>query len=155
MQKCRKCLCKSCAKNCGCLKCKETDGAVAACASHNKFEQLSLFPPEPKPVKKKLPRNLNFNYYGIGKDRLDELTEMCQSGKYDTVARFAAYTANPEITEYILLSVMEDVSYDSFSIPKYEERLGGIYICRTDFYGYKRLFYHIFDEEIKKNGEML
>lgn len=97
-----------------------------------------------------LPRYVTFDNYGITAERYRELRAVCQSGEHSDTVRLAAYTANPEIAEYILLSVMEDVSYDSFNIPVYEEMLGGIYICRTDFYGYRRLFYHHLDQLLKK-----
>lgn len=102
-----------------------------------------------KPVKK-APRLISLGSYGITAERYKELRAVCQSGEHSDIVRSAAYTANPEIAEYILLSVLEDVSYDSFSMPKYEEMLGGIYICRTDFYGYRRLFYHHLDQLLKK-----
>lgn len=97
-----------------------------------------------------LPRYVTFDNYGITAERYKELRAVCRSGEHGDTVRLAAYTANPEIAEYILLSVMEDVSYDSFNIPVYEERLGGIYICRTDFYGYRRLFYHYLDQFLEK-----
>lgn len=142
---CRKCLCKSCMKKCGCQKCKETDGAVTFCASHNKFEQLSLFPSNPKPVRKKLPRFVTYDDYGISRERFHELTAMCKSKEYASVARSAAYTANPDIAEHILLSVQENKTYERV---EFDERLGRIPCGRTDFYGYKRLFYHYFDEAL-------
>lgn len=146
MHKCRKCLCRSCIKNCGCLKCQETDGPVTFCASHSKFEQLSLFPPEPKPVRAKLPRFISYDDYGISRERFIELTDMCKKQEYADVVRSAAYTANSDIAEYILLSVKEKKTYERV---EFDERLGRIPCGRTDFYGYKRLFYHLFDERIK------
>lgn len=152
MYKCSKCICRKCLNTCGCRNCQKTDGTVSFCENYSQYEQLSfLFTPIPKPVRKKLPRFVTWDDYGISKVRYHELRELCRFQKYDDMTRLAAYKANSEIAEYILLSVRENVSYDNFSTPKYKERLGGIYVCRTDFYGYRRLFYHHFDVALK-NG---
>lgn len=149
MHKCRKCLCKSCMKTCGCQKCKETDGAVTFCASYSKFEQLSLFPPNPKPVRKKLPRFVTYDDYGINRERFHELTAMCKRKEYAAVARSAAYAAAPDIVEYILMSVTQNKSYDRLEIEWELGEIERMACSRTDFYGYKRLFYHYFDEALK------
>lgn len=151
MYKCRKCICRKCLNTCGCRDCQKTDGAVSFCKNYSQYEQLTLFAPVPKPVRQKLPRFVTWDDYGISKARYRELRELCRSRKYDDMVRSAAYKANPEIAEYIVLSVRDNVSYDNFCAPKYTEKLGGIYVCRTDFYGYRRLFYHHFDEALK-NG---
>lgn len=54
------------------------------------------------------------------------------------------------IHSYILKSVTNDLSY---SFVEYDERLGRIPVGRTDFYGYRRLFYHYLDSI--KNGDKL
>lgn len=143
MKKCRSCICKNCIKSCKCFNCKEP---VKICNEKQAFKQFSLI------EKKKLPRNITWNDYGITRERYHELKTLCQSGKYDDVARSEARRANEIISEYILLSVLEDVSYDKFDLPKYKNKLGKICVCRTDFYGYRRLFYHLFDERMKENG---
>ena len=143
MKKCRSCICKNCIKSCKCFDCKEP---VKICKEKQEFKQFSLI------EKKKLPRNITWNDYGITRERYNELKALCHSGKYDDVARSEARRANEIISEYILLSVREDVSYDKFDLPKYKNKLGIICVCRTDFYGYRRLFYHLFDERMKENG---
>ena len=102
-----------------------------------------------KPKKPKLIRFFTWEDYGISIARYEELKKILQSRKYDDLARTLAYQANKEIEEYILLSVREDVSYDKFDLPKYKNKLGRICVCRTDFYGYRRLFYHYFDTALK------
>lgn len=104
-------------------------------------------------IAKKLPRFVMLEDYGISESRLRELQELSKLEEYDDLARSVAYRANKDIAEYILLSVREDVSYDKFDLPKYKNKLGRISVCRTDFYGYRRLFYHYFDQamEGKKN----
>lgn len=96
----------------------------------------------------KAPR-YSWEHYGITKKRREKLKAVIQSGKYSDIARLAAYTASSDIAEYILLSVMENKSYESV---EYIKGIGRIPCGRTDFYGYRRLFYHLFDERIRKDG---
>lgn len=140
---CRSCICKKCIKNCHCSSCK---GITKECKDVQRFYQVSLFP------RRKLVRFFTWDDYGISIARYEELQKICQSRKYDDLARTLAYQANKDIAEYILLSVREDVSYDKFDLPKYKNKLGRICVCRTDFYGYRRLFYHLFDEKLKESG---
>ena len=51
----------------------------------------------------------------------------------------AAIAANPEIYQYIIKSVTYDLPYEFI---EYDERLGRIPVGKTDFYGYRRLFYY-------------
>lgn len=62
----------------------------------------------------------------------------------------AAMAASPEIYPYILKSVTNDLSYPFI---EYDEKLGRIPIGRTEFYGYRRLFYHYLD--LIKSGDKL
>lgn len=139
MKKCRSCICKNCIKSCKCFNCKDP---VKICNEKQEFKQISLV------EKKKLTRNVTWNDYGITHDRLRELKELCQSGKYDDVARSEARRANEIISEYILLSVKKNLSFEGV---EYAKGLGRIPCGRTDFYGYRRLFYHLFDERIREN----
>lgn len=50
----------------------------------------------------------------------------------------AAVAANPGIWKYILKSVTNDLPYEWI---EYDEEQGRIPVCRTDFYGYRRLFF--------------
>ncbi len=87
-----------------------------------------------------------WDFYGIDKERRKELTAAIQSGDFGEIAHTAANTANKDIAEYILLSVMKNKSYEGV---EYAEKLGRIPCGRTDFYGYRRYFYHIFNEKLK------
>ena len=146
MYKCRKCLCRKCLNTCGCRNCQETDGTVTFCDNYNRYEQLGLFAPTPKPIRQKLPRFFTWDDYSISTKRYKELRELCQQEEYATMMRTAAYAANPDIAEYILLSVRENRSFEGI---EYADGLGRIPCGRTDFYGYRRLFYHNFDMELK------
>lgn len=140
MKKCRSCICKNCIKSCKCFNCKEP---VKICKEKQAFKQFSFI------EKKKLTRNVTWNDYGITRERYNELKALCQSGKYDDVARSEARRANEIISEYILLSVKKNLSFEGV---EYAKGLGRIPCGRTDFYGYRRLFYHLFDERMKENG---
>lgn len=50
----------------------------------------------------------------------------------------AAKQANPDIWRYILKSVTSDLPYE---LVEYDEQQGRIPVGKTDFYGYRRLFY--------------
>lgn len=54
----------------------------------------------------------------------------------------AAIATSAEIYPYILKSVTNDLSYPFI---EYDEKLGKISVGKTDFYGYRRLFYHKLD----------
>ena len=146
-KKCKQCYCKKCINTCHCDTCS---GPISECSKKQEFRQMSFFD---KPKKPKLIRFFTWDDYGISIARYEELQKICQSRKYDDLARSLAYQANKDIAEYILLSVREDVSYDKFDLPKYKNKLGRICVCRTDFYGYRRLFYHMFDERIRENEQ--
>ena len=139
MRKCRACLCRSCMNTCGCQECKER---VATCDKYSRFEQIGLF----NKIRPKPPRVLNFDDYGISKERYQELKEYARDHRNAVVVHSAAYEACPDIAEYILLSVRKNKSYESL---EYDRHLGRIPCGRTDFYGYRRLFYHLLDLKLK------
>lgn len=149
MRKCRTCLCRTCIKSCKCLECK---GKIKECKRYSGFRQLSIFDTPPEPKYQKAPR-YPWSYYGISKERYKKLTEYIQSGRYEDIASQEAHRANKDIAEYILLSVTKDKSYDELQ-NKWELReIERIPCCRTDFYGYRRYFYHLFNEKIKEIGK--
>lgn len=62
----------------------------------------------------------------------------------------AAVAASSEIYPYIIKSVTNDLS---FPYIEYDEKLGRIPVGKTEFYGYRRLFYHYLD--LIKSGDKL
>ena len=62
----------------------------------------------------------------------------------------AAVAASPDIYPYIIKSVTNGLSYD---FVEYDERLGRIPVGKTEFYGYRRLFYHFLD--LLKSGDKI
>lgn len=100
---------------------------------------------------KKIPKSrLSWADYGISKERYHELKAICQSGRYPELVQECAKRASPYIAEQIYLSVTKGKSYEGVEYTEF----GRIPCGRTDFYGYRRLFYHLFDERIRENGEI-
>ena len=62
----------------------------------------------------------------------------------------AAVAASSQIYPYIIKSVTNDLS---FPYIEYDEKLGRIPVGKTEFYGYRRLFYHYLD--LIKSGDKL
>lgn len=137
-RKCRGCLCRTCKKSCKCRECKEK---IKECKNYISCKQMSVFIQEPE--KNVAAPRYSWDYYGITKERHKQLTEYIQSGRYASLVHSAAHKANKYIAEYILLSVMGNYSYEGV---ENVDGLGRIPCGRTDFYGYRRLFYSIFDK---------
>ena len=148
--KCHTCLCRTCLNTC-CDR-KNCTGKKESCENYSGFRQLSIFKQETESKYQKAPR-YSWKYYGISKERYGQLTEYIQSGRYASVARQAAHTANKDIVEYILLSVTENLSYDELQKRWELKKIERMACCRTDFYGYRRLFYHLFDLEVGRIGK--
>ena len=55
----------------------------------------------------------------------------------------AAIRTNPIIYRYLLKSVTMGLSYEEI---EYDRKYGRIPMCRSDFYGYRRLFFHYLDK---------
>lgn len=87
--------------------------------------------------------------YNISRERYIELRQTAQSDRYQDMVKEAANMANKDIAAYIILSVVEKKTYEDI---EYAKGLGRIPCGRTDFYGYRRLFYHIMDMELKKGS---
>lgn len=102
-------------------------------------------------IGKKLPRLVTWKDYGITRERLKELKKLCCLPENASITRCAACRASEMLSEYILLSVRENLSYDDL---EFNSRLGRIACGRTDFYGYRRLFFHLFDESMRGEGIM-
>ena len=62
----------------------------------------------------------------------------------------AAMKANKAIYPYMMKSVTNDLPYEYI---EYDEKYGRIPIGKTDFYSYRRLFYHYLDE--LKSGDKI
>lgn len=148
--KCHVCLCNTCMTVC-CDR-KNCSGKKESCENYSGFRQMSIFGTSKKLWHQSAPRH-SWQHYGISKERYRQLTEYIQSGRYASVARQAAYTASKDIAEYILLSVTENLSYDELQKMWELKKIERMACCRTDFYGYRRLFYSIMDKELRRIGK--
>lgn len=148
--KCHTCLCNTCMTVC-CDR-KNCSGKKESCENYSGFRQMSIFETSKKPWHQSAPRH-SWQYYGISRERYRQLTEYIQSGRYTSVARQVAHTANKEIAEYILLSVTENLSYDELQKMWELKKIERMACCRTDFYGYRRLFYSFMDRELRRIGK--
>lgn len=149
LRKCHTCLCRTCLNVCDCKNCT---GKKESCENYSGFRQISIFDTPPKPRYQSAPR-YSWKHYGISKERYRQLTEYIQSSRYASMARQAAHTFNKDIAECILLSVTENLSYDELQKMWELKKIERMACCRTDFYGYRRLFYSIMDKELRRIGK--
>lgn len=85
---------------------------------------------------------LSFDAYNISRERYRELRNGCALGKYSLETLSKACSGLEFIKPWILLSVTKSKSYD---LIEFDCKLGRIPIGRSDFYGYRRKFYHNLD----------
>ena len=124
-------------------------GKMESCENYNGFWQENIFGTPPEPQHRGTPRN-PIEHYGLTNERVRELEKLIQSGRYARLASQAAHSANEMIAEYLIKSIVENKSYDKL---EFDDKLGRICYGRTDFYGCRRFFYHLFDLELKKIGK--
>lgn len=148
-RKCRYCLCRTCIKSCYCHDC---DKKIKECKKYSGFKQLNIFESHPETKYHKAPR-YSWQYYGISKERYRQLTEYIQSGRYASAARQAAHRACKEFEEYILLSVMKNLSYEGLEKLWARGDIERMPCGRSDFYGWRRYFFSIFDRELRMIGK--
>lgn len=97
-------------------------------------------------------QNLRASYaeFGIDETKLNELQEIVRSGRYDDLVESAAVKVGEDVSEYILMSVRENMSFDRMRI-KWELRdIPQIPCSRTSFYAKRRLFFHYLDEALRE-----
>lgn len=86
--------------------------------------------------------------YGLGdKAYRKKLSMICQSKEYEGIVKDLAYKICPDIAGHLAKSVMKNRSYDKI---EFDLELGRICVGKTDFYGYRRLFYHNLDVALKE-----
>ena len=149
-RKCRTCLCRTCLTVCG--KCVDCKAKTKFCEDYNGFWQESIFNEPQEPQYQGAPRH-SLEYYGLTDERVEELERLIQSGGYASLALQVAQRANKGIAEYILLSVTQNKSYDALRVKWELKEMERIPYCRTDFYGIRRYFYHLFNEKMKEIGK--
>ena len=148
-RKCHACLCRTCLNVC---KCEGCTGKKESCKRYSGFRQLNIFDTHQEPQYQSVPRH-SWQHYGIAKERYRQLTEYIQSGRYASVARQAAYTANEMIAEYLIISIAENKSYDALEKMWARGEIERIPYGKTDFYGIRRYFMSIMDKEMRRIGK--
>ena len=113
---------------------------------------MSIFSEPNKPPYQGTPRH-SFKHYGLTDERVEELERLIQSSRYASLASQAAHKASEDISEYILLSITQNKSYDALRAKWELKEMEQIPYCRTDFYGLRRYFMSIFDKEMRKIGK--
>lgn len=148
-RKCHTCLCRTYLNVC---KCEGCTGKKESCKRYSGFRQLSIFDTPQEPQHHSVPRH-SWQHYGISKERYMQLTEYIQSGKYASVASQAAYRANKTLSEYILLSITKNLSYEGLEKLWGRGEIERMPYGRTDFYGVRRYAIHLFDLEMRRIGK--
>lgn len=148
MRKCRNCICRTCINVCCSIY--ECPGKKKECSRYNEIEQTNVFSRSPEIKRKSAPRK-PWEEYGLGdREYRKRLKDMAQHPEYAKIVRNCAHIAAQDIEEYIYLSVAKNLKFEAI---EYDSGLGRIPCGRTDFYGYRRYFYHLFNEKIKEMGK--
>ena len=86
---------------------------------------------------------------GISKERLSELQNGCRVGIYSSEMLSKACAGVEFIKPWIILSVTKSMSYDALKIKWQLKEIEQMPCCRSDFYGFRRKFYHNLDYLLK------
>lgn len=148
-KKCRGCLCCTCITSCHCQECEEK---IKECKKYNGFRQISIFDLSEKPKYKSAPR-YPLSYYGLTNEAVQELKKKVRSCNYAIQARQAALEANEMLADYILLSINKKLSYDGLEKLWAKGEIEWMPYGRSDFYGFRRLFFSLFDRELRRIGK--
>lgn len=92
---------------------------------------------------------LSFGAYNISRERYIELRDSCAAGKYSPETLSKACRGLEFIEPWVVLSVTKSKSYD---LIEYDFKLGRIPVGRSDFYGFRRKFYHNLDVLLREDG---
>lgn len=85
---------------------------------------------------------LGFDAYNISRERYIELRNGCAAGKYSREILREACRGLEFIQPWIILSFTKSMSFDRI---EFDLKLGRIPVGRSDFYGFRRKFYHNLD----------
>lgn len=131
------------------MECKEK---ITYCENCDGFEQMSIFGMTQEPQCHGTPRH-SLAYYGLTDERVEELEKLIQSGTYASLASKAAHTANKTLSEYIMLSITKNLSYEGLEKLWGRGEIERMPYGRTDFYGIRRYAIHLFDLEMRRIGK--
>lgn len=88
---------------------------------------------------------MGYSEYGISRERYIELRNGCAEGKYIPKTLSKACRGLEFVKPWIILSVTKSMSYDALKIKWQLQEIEQMPYCRTDFYGWRRKFYHNLD----------
>lgn len=151
-RKCHTCLCRTCLNTCcnrkNCTEKKES------CDNYRGFRQMSIFDaPEQKTKLRGSAPRFSWDELGIDKRRYNQLTAYITSGEYASLASSVAHRATKNYARHILLSIVENLSYDDFERMWTLGEIDRIPVGRSDFYGWRRWYYHEMDLEFRRMGK--
>lgn len=90
---------------------------------------------------------------GISRERIRELQSGCMTERYTPEMLSKACEEFKFLEPWILLSVTKDCSYDAMVIKWELRELERPIVGRSDFYGYRRKFYHNLDCLLREEKE--
>lgn len=118
--------------------------------SKHRYAELKAFCLQYDEKKSKISRGIGaMNYDGMPKGNFktnpleDKAIRNVTYQKDCEMIKQAAIAASPDIFQYIIKSVTNDLSYQFI---EYDETLGRIPVGINEFYGYRRLFYYYLDK---------
>lgn len=91
-----------------------------------------------------------FDAYGIDRGRYMELRGGCASGKYRAEMLLKACSGFEFLTEWIIMSVAKNLSYDSLEKMWARGEIKYMACSRTSFYRHRRKFYSNLDRMLKE-----
>lgn len=93
--------------------------------------------------------------YGLTRERVNILLKECVAGKHTGLVQEAARRAKPDISKWILSSIIDGKSLHDMEI-KWELGEAEIMPCsRNSFYAYRKLTLVILDKMLQGNEEMV
>ena len=96
---------------------------------------------------------LGFDAYNISRERYLELRNGCADGKYSPETLQEACRGLEFIEPWIILSVTKSKSFEGLRCLWELKEIEQIPFCRTDFYGFRRKFYHNLDVILREGAE--
>lgn len=91
----------------------------------------------------------SYDDLGLSKERRREIQNLCRSGAFDRKTMQRACGGFEWITEFIIFSATQNVSFDRL---EFNTKWGRISCGRSDFYGYRRQFYSNLSKELNHRG---
>lgn len=96
---------------------------------------------------------MGYSEYGISRERYIELRNGCAEGKYNPKTLREACRGLEFIKPWIILSVTKSLSYDGLQRLWDLEEIERMACGRSDFYGFRRKFYHNLDCLLRSEQE--